>query len=193
MKQGSFKLEIVFMGVGSQGIKTIGEILAQAAVYDGFYGATYPVYTPAARGGESSAGVMLATDDQDYPQIENADFAFILARICRPPKKNEKHYYPGIPEVRENTHIVYLPGAINSEIFDHAHKTEIDLFEKKKDLNILILGAAFKLITAPRDRGNAPTLQLTEKSLLRALAEAFPEKNPAEIEKTLKEGMEFIR
>ncbi|MBI4837535.1 MAG: 2-oxoacid:acceptor oxidoreductase family protein [Candidatus Portnoybacteria bacterium] len=73
------KTEILIIGEGGQGIQTLGDILAEAAHNDGYWPYSKCDYTPAPRGGEVIASVIIAGEAQIYPLVEKADYVFVLS------------------------------------------------------------------------------------------------------------------
>lgn len=75
-----YKKEIIFTGVGGQGIVKAGVILAEAAVLEGKHVVQTQNYGPESRGGSCRADVIIASDDIYYPRVGNADVIFALSQ-----------------------------------------------------------------------------------------------------------------
>lgn len=74
------KTEIFIIGTGGQHIKTIGKIIAQAAVLEGLGGTTfYSSYTPDPRGDIVISSIIVAEKKQIYPLPQQADFVFVFS------------------------------------------------------------------------------------------------------------------
>lgn len=101
-------LMILIVGEGGQGVQTLGDILAQAAFDDGYYPYSKTDYTPAARGGEVIASVIIANNPQIYPLVEKADFVFVLSSNNSLEFVREK--------ITENTRIVSVDAAFPKSV-----------------------------------------------------------------------------
>ena len=71
--------EILIIGTGGQGVKTLAEILGEAAAHAGFWPFVYPRYTPAARGGEITSSVVVTDRHDSYPLAEDPDIIVLLS------------------------------------------------------------------------------------------------------------------
>lgn len=74
------KQEIIFTGLGGQGIVKSGVILAEAAVLEGKHVVQTQNYGPESRGGCCRADVIIADKDICYPRVNNADIIFALSQ-----------------------------------------------------------------------------------------------------------------
>lgn len=74
------KKEIIFTGLGGQGIVKSGVILAEAAVLEGKHVVQTQNYGPESRGGCCRADVIIADNDICYPRVNNADVIFALSQ-----------------------------------------------------------------------------------------------------------------
>lgn len=73
---GRFEVRIV--GVGGQGIRVAGIVLATAAVMDGLFAAHWPSYGVEARGGPSTSDIIISNEEIDYPRVLAADVLVAL-------------------------------------------------------------------------------------------------------------------
>lgn len=74
------KKEIIFTGLGGQGIVKSGVILAEAAVLEGKRVVQTQNYGPESRGGCCRADVIIADKDICYPRVNNADIILALSQ-----------------------------------------------------------------------------------------------------------------
>lgn len=93
------KKEILIIGSGGQGIKTMGEIIGLAAHQSGLEAACHSLYTPAMRGGSCISSVVYANHPIDFPMVQKADMIFVLNDAIS--SETTEHMGPG-------TNIFYL-------------------------------------------------------------------------------------
>jgi 2-oxoglutarate ferredoxin oxidoreductase subunit gamma len=74
------RFEIRIVGVGGQGIRTAGIVLATAAVMDGLFAAHWPSYGVETRGGPSISDIVISRGEIDYPRVLAADVLVALSR-----------------------------------------------------------------------------------------------------------------
>lgn len=74
------KKEIIFTGLGGQGIVKSGVILAEAAVLEGKHVVQTQNYGPESRGGCCRADVIIADKDISYPRVNSADIILALSQ-----------------------------------------------------------------------------------------------------------------
>ncbi len=73
--------EIRIAGFGGQGVVLAGYILGKAlTLYDGFEAVMTQVYGPEARGGASSANLLVSDEPIDYPIVERPDILVALSQ-----------------------------------------------------------------------------------------------------------------
>ena len=73
--------EIRISGFGGQGIVLAGYILGKAfALYDDFEAVMTQSYGPEARGGASSANILISDEPIDYPFVQNPDILVTLSQ-----------------------------------------------------------------------------------------------------------------
>lgn len=73
-------IQIQLTGSGGQGLILAGIILASASIEDGFHVIQTQSYGPEARGGASSAEVIIGSEPIDYPHVEKADLLLALTQ-----------------------------------------------------------------------------------------------------------------
>jgi|YelNatPaOPRAMG01_1025707.scaffolds.fasta_scaffold13393_3 2-oxoglutarate ferredoxin oxidoreductase subunit gamma len=74
------RFDIRIVGVGGQGIRTAGIVLAKAAVMDGLFAAHWPFYGVETRGGPSISDIIISGGEIDYPRVIDADILVALSR-----------------------------------------------------------------------------------------------------------------
>lgn len=75
------RIEIRISGFGGQGVGLTGFILGKAlALYDGMEAVMTQAYGPEARGGASSANIVLSEEPIDYPFVQQADILVALSQ-----------------------------------------------------------------------------------------------------------------
>src|SRR3990170_5541418 len=73
--------EIRISGFGGQGVVLAGYILGKAlAIYDGFEAVMTQSYGPEARGGASSANIVVSDESIDYPFVQQPDILVALSQ-----------------------------------------------------------------------------------------------------------------
>ncbi len=72
------RFEVRIVGVGGQGIRIAGIILATAAVIDGLFATHWPSYGVEARGGPSISDIVTSKEEIDYPRVSAADVLVAL-------------------------------------------------------------------------------------------------------------------
>jgi 2-oxoglutarate ferredoxin oxidoreductase subunit gamma len=144
------KLEILIIGEGGQGIQTMSDILAEAAYNDGYWPYSKCSYTPAARGGEIIASVIIAGEPQIYPLVEKADYVFVLS--------SNKTLEFVKDKITEKTCIISVdptpPTAIR---FRHLLVVEHDI--KNVPLNIFMLAVIQETLSCLSDKSVASATQ----------------------------------
>lgn len=144
------KVEILLVGEGGQGVQTLGDILAEAAYNDGYWPYSKCSYTPAARGGEVIASVIIADEVQIYPLAEKVDYVFILS-------SNESLEFVK-DKITEKTRIVSVDAAFPKTI-KIKHLTIVKNEDKEIPLNIFMLKIIQKIITVPSAKSVERTIQ----------------------------------
>ena len=72
--------EIVVVGSGGQGVQTLGRLLALVLNKKGYLSSFKANYGPEARGGNSSAQVVIRESNSDWPETLNIDLLVILSQ-----------------------------------------------------------------------------------------------------------------
>ena len=75
------RVEICIAGFGGQGIGLAALILGKAlAIYDGYEAVMTQSYGPEARGGASSANIVVSDETVDYPFVQHPDILLVLSQ-----------------------------------------------------------------------------------------------------------------
>lgn len=73
--------EVRIAGFGGQGIVLAGYIVGKAlALYDGYHAVMTQAYGPEARGGASSANIVISDEPVDFPFVEHPDVLVALSQ-----------------------------------------------------------------------------------------------------------------
>lgn len=76
------KFQARFSGTGGQGIIRCAVLLAEAALYDGYYAAQSQVYGPESRGGSSQGEVVIKDGPIHYPKVTVPDVLLCLSQAA---------------------------------------------------------------------------------------------------------------
>lgn len=74
------KFEVRFSGTGGQGIIRCAVLLAEAALYQGYFAAQSQVYGPESRGGSSQGEVVIKDTPIYYPKVKVPDVLLCLSQ-----------------------------------------------------------------------------------------------------------------
>jgi len=131
-------ISIRISGKGGQGVKTIGELLAEASVLEGLNAIQTAVYTPEVKGGSSSADIIISEKEIYYPLIRKIDI--LLAFTQNAVKYNLKKITPKSTIIYDSSHFA-LEKIPNVNIIEVPFEN-ISLKEFGKDVffNIMALG-----------------------------------------------------
>ena len=72
--------KIILAGYGGQGMLLCGQVLAFAAMKDGFNVTWFPSYGPEMRGGAASCSVIISEKKIDSPVVKNADACVAMSQ-----------------------------------------------------------------------------------------------------------------
>lgn len=130
------KREIIFTGLGGQGIVKSGIILAEAAVLEGRHVVQTQNYGPESRGGSCRADVIIWDKDISYPRVDSADIILALSQS-------------GFDKYKANTSedtIVIADETVNIEGVNNGVKLPLikaaeDELKNPQSINMLCLGA----------------------------------------------------
>lgn len=174
--------EILFAGLGGQGIVLSASILAKAAADNGFYAAQSQSYGSESRGTPSKAEVVFSDAFIDFPHVENADYFIAMA---------EKSYLLQKRKASNKSTIIY-----DGSIFNPSNKIEganyidikatalsLERLSKALYANIIILGALTYYLKS----------DVPYDTMKKAIKEKVPEKAYNENIKAFDIGYELLR
>lgn len=148
------RVEIIFSGVGGQGLVSMGDILCRAAIeYEGRYAALSTEYGIETRGSFAKSDVILSDKPIGYPEIERPGIVLALAQAAY------DHYASmGImgPVIYDSGEIHIAPGVSGTQIglpFQQAAR------ENLVTANMLALGFVAAYTRAVRRQSILQTLQ----------------------------------
>lgn len=175
MKQ---KWEIIFSGVGGQGLVSCGNLLGEAAAQEGLRVAMTTSYGVETRGTFTKSDVILSREEIDYPEALAPDVILTLADVA---------YRRYAPQAGKDTILLYDQGAV-TPVDSDAPQYGFPIRDTAEEMgnpasaNILALGILL-----------GKTGLLEEASLCRAIEKAFAS-NPKAVEKNkaiLRRGIEM--
>jgi len=137
------KNELIFSGVGGQGIMLIGKMLCEAAVGKGYQVTFAPTYGQEKRGGRTSCQIVIS-DSVDSPVISEADIVLIM---------DEKSLEDFKDRVKKGAYLIINSSMIDTELTrDDINVIKVPINDiaseigNTKSANIAALGAALKYI-----------------------------------------------
>ena len=131
--------EIIFAGFGGQGILSMGQILAYAAMIEDKEISWMPSYGPEMRGGTANCIVIVSPEKISSPIVNSFDSAVLLNQPSI--EKFEHTIKPGGLLVYEESSIVIPPQRNDIEILSVPAIIEAQKLNKKQVANIILLGA----------------------------------------------------
>jgi 2-oxoglutarate ferredoxin oxidoreductase subunit gamma len=137
------KNELIFSGVGGQGIMLIGKMLCAAAVDKGYQVTFAPTYGQEKRGGRTSCQIVIS-DSVDSPVISEADIVLIM---------DEKSLEDFKDRVKKGAYLIINSSMIDTELTrDDINVIKVPINDiaseigNPKSANIVALGVALKYI-----------------------------------------------
>jgi 2-oxoglutarate ferredoxin oxidoreductase subunit gamma len=140
------RIEIRIAGFGGQGVVLVGYILGKAmTIYDNYEAVMTQSYGPEARGGASSANIVISDETIDYPFVLNPDILVALS---------QEAYNRFRPNIRQNGLVLIDDGLVKPDEGDDYYG--IPATRMAEDLgrrvvtNVVMLGfmtALIKLVT----------------------------------------------
>jgi 2-oxoglutarate ferredoxin oxidoreductase subunit gamma len=131
--------EIIFAGFGGQGVLSMGQILAYAAMIEGKEVSWMPSYGPEMRGGTANCIVIVSSEKISSPLVNNFDSAVLLNQPSV--DKFEHSVKPGGLLIYEESTILNPPRRDDIEISAVPAIIEAQKLQKKQVANIILLGA----------------------------------------------------
>ncbi|MEX2116590.1 MAG: 2-oxoacid:acceptor oxidoreductase family protein [Bacteroidota bacterium] len=178
--------ELVVAGFGGQGVLSLGQIIAYAAMIEGKEVSWMPSYGPEMRGGTANCVVIVSPSRISSPIISRFDSAIILNQPSL--EKFEKAVKPGGFLLYERSTLITLPTRTDIELLSVPAMAEAIKLNKKQVANMILLGtflgrkpvirgenvmAALKKVLPERHHHMLP---LNERALEIGLSLAIPEK-----------------
>jgi 2-oxoglutarate ferredoxin oxidoreductase subunit gamma len=135
----SLNEEIVIAGFGGQGVLSMGQTLAYAAMLDGKEVSWMPSYGPEMRGGTANCNVIVSDERISSPIVSTFDTAIVLNQPSM--EKFEKAVKPGGLLLYEASTIVNKPTREDIDVVEIGAAKEAQKLEKKQVANMVMLGA----------------------------------------------------
>ncbi len=173
--------EIIIAGFGGQGVLSMGQIIAYAAIKEGKEVSWMPSYGPEMRGGTANCIVIVAQSRISSPIVSNFDSAILLNQPSL--EKFAAFVKPGGVILFEGSSVLAPPSRDDVESLGvEAHEEALKLANKQV-ANMVMLGAFLQLrpIVSP-------------ENVLKALKEVLPERHHHLLplnERALKRGKEI--
>ena len=95
--------EIIFAGVGGQGLVSCGNILGEAASFDGLNAVMTTTYGVETRGTFAKSDLIVSDETIDYPEVRHPDIILALAQVA---------YQKYAPSASADTLLIYDQDAI---------------------------------------------------------------------------------
>ena len=175
--------EIIFAGFGGQGVLSMGQILAYAAIIENREVSWMPSYGPEMRGGTANCITIISDDPISSPIISKFDTAIILNQPSI--EKFEKAIIPGGVIIYETNNVSTPPTRTDIKIYPIPATEEALKLNNSRVMNVIVLGALLKI------RNTVKTESVME-SLKKVLPERYHHLLPLN-EKALMRGMELIK
>ncbi len=156
--------EIIFAGFGGQGVLSMGQIIAYAAMLEGKEISWMPSYGPEMRGGTANCIVIVAEGRISSPIVTSFDSAVLLNQPSM--DKFEPLVKPGGFILYEKSTIINPPARKDVDVFCVSAVEEAQKLNKKQVANMVLLGAFLQ---------KRPLIQ--PENLMKALKKALPERH----------------
>ena len=130
--------EIVIVGSGGQGVQSLGRLLAMALDNKGFLSSFKANYGPEARGGNSSAQVVIKESATDWPEILAVDLLVAMS---------QEGYETWTAKINPEADIIFDNYLVRTVSLPHAHQYPVPATKIANELdapiaaNMLMLGA----------------------------------------------------
>ncbi len=156
--------EIIFAGFGGQGILSMGQIIAYAAMIEEKEISWMPSYGPEMRGGTANCIVIVSPERISSPIISRFDSAIVLNQPSL--DKFENELKPGGLLIFESSSIINIPTRSDIEIMSIPANEEAQKLGKKQVANMVLLGAFLE---------RRPVV--STENILKALKKVLPERH----------------
>lgn len=131
--------EIIIAGFGGQGVLSMGQIIAYAAMKEGKEVSWMPSYGPEMRGGTANCIVIVSNSRISSPIISKYDTAILLNQPSV--EKFESAVKPGGLLVYEKSSVIKPPARTDIEIIGINAIEEAQKLSSKQVANMVMLGA----------------------------------------------------
>jgi 2-oxoglutarate ferredoxin oxidoreductase subunit gamma len=175
--------EIIFAGFGGQGVLSMGQIIAYAAMIENKEISWMPSYGPEMRGGTANCITIISDKRISSPIITAFDSAVVLNQPSL--DKFEHTVKPGGLIIYELAGIINPPSRNDIEVFGINAVEEANRMNKKQVANMIIVGAFLEL---------RPIVKV--ENILKALKKVLPERHHHTIplnEQALQLGQKLAR
>lgn len=156
--------EIIFAGFGGQGILSMGQIIAYAAMIEEKEVSWMPSYGPEMRGGTANCTVIVSGSRISSPIISTFDSAILLNQPSL--DKFESAIKPGGIILYEESTIINAPTRTDIEILSITANEEALKLKMKKVANMILVGAFLE---------RRPIVKI--ENILKALKKVLPERH----------------
>ncbi|MFO7445232.1 MAG: 2-oxoacid:acceptor oxidoreductase family protein [Ignavibacteriaceae bacterium] len=156
--------EIIFAGFGGQGVLSMGQIIAYAAMIENKEVSWMPSYGPEMRGGTANCITIVSGTKISSPIITKFDSAIVLNQPSV--EKFENAVKPGGLIIYELSGIINPPSRSDVEIFGINAVEEAQKLNKKQVANMIIVGAFLE---------RRPVVKI--ENILKALKKVLPERH----------------
>ena len=156
--------EIIFAGFGGQGILSMGQIIAYAAMIENKEISWMPSYGPEMRGGTANCIVIVSPTRISSPIISRFDSAIVLNQPSL--DKFENSIKPGGLLMYEKSTILNPPIRTDIEVIGLAANEEAQKLNKKQVANMIFVGAFLE---------RRPIVKI--ENIVKALKKVLPERH----------------
>lgn len=156
--------EIIFAGFGGQGILSMGQIIAYAAMIEEKEISWMPSYGPEMRGGTANCIVIVSHERISSPIISRFDSALVLNQPSL--DKFENEVKQGGLLIFEQSSIINIPTRTDIEVLSIPANEEAQKLGKKQVANMILLGAFLE---------KRPIVKT--ENILKALKKVLPERH----------------
>ncbi|HZW40561.1 MAG TPA: 2-oxoacid:acceptor oxidoreductase family protein [Ignavibacteriaceae bacterium] len=156
--------EIIFAGFGGQGVLSMGQVIAYAAMIENKEVSWMPSYGPEMRGGTANCLVIVSDARISSPIVSVFDTAIVLNQPSM--DKFESAVKPGGLLLYEKASLVNIPTRTDIEVFGVPAIEEAAKLNKKQVANMVMLGFFLE---------KRPLIQ--PENILKALKKVLPDRH----------------
>lgn len=175
--------EMIFAGFGGQGVLSMGQTLAYAALMEGKTVTWMPSYGPEMRGGTANCIVIVSSERISSPIVSTFD---ILVALNQPSlDKFESKVKPGGTIIYDSTNILIPSKRTDVQIYPIPASDEANRMQNLKIMNMIVLGGLLEL-------KNIVSFETISKALKKVLPERYHNLIPLN-ETALINGSELVK